>query len=786
MAHRQRTLIELVEAALDLPEDEQAAHVTAHAADPQMAADALTMLGHAAGSAHALRTGLPGALHALEADIEPPERIGAYRVLAPIGRGGMGVVWLGARDADDFERQVAIKIIRPGLLSPDLIERFNRERQILARLDHPHIARLYDGGQTSEGAPFLVMEFVPGQPLDQWAEGAGLPARLAHFRQVLGAVATAHRNLVIHRDLTPGNILVTAEAGVKLIDFGIARPPDDPGAEPAPDARAATATPGYAAPEAGQGATTLSDIYALGRLLADLAGAEPELAAIAAKASAHDPAARYPTVEALDAEIAAFQTGLPVAAFSTARIYRARKFVRRQRIGVALAAAAAAVLLAGVLALTSAYRAERAAREAADARFGEVRELANFMLFDLYDRLEPVPGNTAALNAIADTSRSYLGRLSQINGAPRAVRLETALAHKRLSDVLGGAREAGLGRREEAYAMLQAGIAELQALHRENPADHAVTEALADALRARTAIEYVGLDDNDAAALSATMAANLYRELAAAGWKRRAMRLAEIGARTEHSVTHGWEAGKEAIGVREFAGIETALTRIEREYGIAADTLAARANLETHYAATLGKAIFAAGSDDYEPAVAMGAHAIATYDRLLAITDDPAGQQRGAITALYEQAILLSGLDRDRESLPLLERAEGFARELLRRDPDDQGINRRLTSVMGQYTIALAYSGEGPAAWAKGREVIARKEALLALEPGNGARQRELVDTLVLVGEAHQTTGDAATACLHFRRAHGMAEDFRRRTGQPFNDVWGQIGELPERIRMAC
>src|SRR6185436_6165728 len=152
-------------------------------------------------------------------------RVGAYRVLRELGRGGMGVVYLAARSDESFQKVVAIKLVRPHLDGRAVIRRFQRERDILARLDHPEIARLLDGGSTEEGVPYFVMEYVDGRPIDSWCNERSLniTERLALFESVCAAVQYAHAHSVVHLDLKPANILVTAEGAVKLLDFGIAR-----------------------------------------------------------------------------------------------------------------------------------------------------------------------------------------------------------------------------------------------------------------------------------------------------------------------------------------------------------------------------------------------------------------------------------------------------------------------------------------------------------------------------------------------------------------------------------
>jgi eukaryotic-like serine/threonine-protein kinase len=203
--------------------------------------------------------------------------VGPYRLVEVIGRGGMGTVWRAVRDDEAYRKEVAIKLMHRGLHDPGLRARFAAERQILATLDHPNIARLLDGGTSDSGTPYVVMEIVEGSPIDRYcdAERLGVEPRLGLFRQVCDAVSYAHRNLVVHRDLKPGNILVTAEGVPKLLDFGIAKLLDQSG-QPAPTAETATGqrllTPEYASPEQVRGApiTTASDGYSLGVILYEL------------------------------------------------------------------------------------------------------------------------------------------------------------------------------------------------------------------------------------------------------------------------------------------------------------------------------------------------------------------------------------------------------------------------------------------------------------------------------------------------------------------------------------
>jgi len=283
--------------------------------------------------------------------------LGPWRIIDELGSGGMGSVFLAERADDEYRRRVALKLIR-GFPDPASLDRLRAERQILADLNHPNIAAMIDGGTTDDGQPYLVMEYIEGVPVDQWCKETlpSLRQRVALFRLICDAVQYAHRNLVIHRDLKPNNVLVTAEGRPVLLDFGIAKLMQPDSNEPDQVTRGARYyTPGFSSPEqlAGAPVSTASDVYSLGKLfeLMLAAGrgateaAPQDLQAIVARATADDPVDRYSSVEALAADVANYLDGRPVQAASRRLGYRAWKFVKRNRLAVGTAAVAAVAML---------------------------------------------------------------------------------------------------------------------------------------------------------------------------------------------------------------------------------------------------------------------------------------------------------------------------------------------------------------------------------------------------------------------------------------------------------
>ncbi len=442
-------------------------------------------------------------------------RIGSYLVLEEIGHGGMGTVYRAVRADDQYSKQVAVKVVRGGLGDKLAIQRFKAERQILANLDHANIARLLDGGTTEDGRPYVVMEFIEGLPIDEYCNRRklSLRERLKLFRTVCSAVAFAHQRLVIHRDIKPGNILVTEEGEPKLLDFGIAKILDE-GPGNGGDATVTMArlmTPEYASPEQvrGTAVTTSTDVYSLGVVLYGLltgrrpyaAGSrtphemaqavldeEPErpsavanrsemrrlrgdLDNIVMKALRKEPERRYASVEQFSDDIRKHLDGLPVSARPDTLMYRSSKFARRHRIAVIAAGLAVLALLGGMAAtLREAYIA-RAERQLAEQRFNDVRKLANSLLFEVHDAIENLPGSTPARKILVDRALEYLDKLASEAKGDLSLQRELATAYEKVGDVQGGFRSSNLGDTAGFIASYRKSLAIREAVLRGQPKD---------------------------------------------------------------------------------------------------------------------------------------------------------------------------------------------------------------------------------------------------------------------------------------------------------------------------
>ncbi|PWU11177.1 MAG: hypothetical protein C5B51_03080 [Terriglobia bacterium] len=466
-------LREIFDAAVELPPENRSAYLDRACGDrPAMRLQVESLLQAAEeGSRHYWNVVAEAAVDFVNGALPAAgERIGPYRIVRLLGRGGMGAVFLAARADDEYLKEVALKVMRPVYDSGTLLGRFRAERQILADLDHPNIARLLDGGAAPGGQPYLVMEYVPGVTIDRYCREHDLPVaeRLHLFLQVCDAIGYAHRKLIIHRDIKPGNTLVNEEGAVKLLDFGIAKilPGGESAESPLTAATERLLTPEYASPEQlrGERLTIASDIYSLGVLLYELLSdsypfAEvrssplklqaaicdreppkpssvapakraiaPDLDSITLKAIRKEPASRYRSVDALAEDIRRQLSGYPVMAATGSWQYRTVKFVRRNKWAVSAGLAAAAMIFGWVASL----RAEQARTM---RRAAQVREMASGLLFEFHDAIRNLPGSIAARKLIVERGLRYLDELAKDAPNDRSLEAEVADGYLRIADI---------------------------------------------------------------------------------------------------------------------------------------------------------------------------------------------------------------------------------------------------------------------------------------------------------------------------------------------------------------
>jgi tetratricopeptide (TPR) repeat protein len=449
------------------------------------------------------------------------ERIGAWRIVGVLGTGGMGDVFRAVRDDDQYRAEVAIKLMRADVRSTATEQRFKNERQILAGLDHRNIARLLDGGTTDSGTPYVVMELVTGEPVDRFCESRELNVRdrVQLFLQVCAAVSYAHQHLVVHRDLKPNNILVTADGSAKLLDFGIAKLLEADADTAVAEANETVTslrvmTLEYASPEqvAGGTVTTVSDVYSLGvvlyrlltgkspysprtndaqriaEILSDATPTRPsavqrkidrDLDNVLLMALRKEPSRRYGSVEQFANDLRNYLSGMPVQARGNALRYRARKFLWRRKVEIAAGALVACSLLGGLAFSMRETRIAEQQRKLAQKHFDSVRKLANTLLFDLHGEMEKVPGSTKTREMLVKTSLEYLDSLYKEAGTDRSLQQELGVAYKKVGDIQGKQAGSNIGDFQAALRSYARAIGLLEPLVTADPKNRSAAMTLA-------------------------------------------------------------------------------------------------------------------------------------------------------------------------------------------------------------------------------------------------------------------------------------------------------------------
>lgn len=730
-------------------------------------------------------------------------KIGPYRVLEAIGHGGMGTVYRAVRDDDEFHQEVAIKLISRELDESLLYERFRIERQILAKLEHPNIARLLDGGTTEDGLLYYVMECVHGESLTRYCDSRNLSiaARIQLLSKVCDAVAYAHRNLVVHRDLKPDNILVTREGTPKLLDFGIARllessaPVDSAGQTVT---LVQMLTPAYASPEQirGEAVGVASDIYALGVLLYELlTGRRPyrletswaESARIiceqpATRASASfsadnsdeteqisrsrsttpdllrkrlkgdmdnilavalrkDPAQRYRSVDQFQQDLENHLTGRPVIARGDSIPYRTRKFVGRHKFAVLAAALVATVLC--VLVIRTMEESQRlAVRVAAD------RKLATSFLVDIHNEIARLPGSTPVRQELLSRSLDYLNGLALASHGDRATQESLALAYERFTDLLAGIAGPGLGKPGDALKTYLSARSIREQLAHDFPSDAQIQYDLAsNYMMGSYVVGRIGSVQQrleyDRKALA--VAEQLVRSNAAKDSYQALLAAAYSGLAYSYSLGNRSEEAaalyRKAVPIRELRAQKSPFDR-ERQRDLAA----------IHY--RIG--VLEAQTNQPVQAIPELRAALAIQNRLLAL--DPSDRK-----TLFEMAgtehflgVSLGSLGNNADALASLAHAIAIRESMLATDQRDARTRSMLAGNYAEQSTVLFQCRRRNEALKSIQRSLQLEEQLLALDERAVPVRISLADYLGRLGNMHEAMHDRRGAAEAWTRAAAL------------------------------
>ncbi|MCZ2154268.1 MAG: protein kinase [Bryobacterales bacterium] len=719
--------------------------------------------------------------------------IGQYRIESLIGEGGMGSVYLGVRDDAEFKMQAAIKVLSRGTGSGDVVNRFRLERRILARLNHPFIARIFDGGVTDDGLLYLVMEFIPGIRLDEYLRrtNPNLETRLQIFREICSAVGFAHQNLVVHGDIKSSNILITEGGIPKLLDFGISQvlEPDQWNSTPEPIAKIGALTPAYASPEQLRGLplSTASDIYSMGVLLYEmvsgrrpyeadrenpfailtkisagnppkladvcqLAGVQADLDAIVLKAIQPEPRDRYITINQFSRDVERYIKHEPVVAWPDSHYYRLRKFIRRNRIAVVVGCFAILSLVAGIIA--SSYLADRAEKQRAlaEARFEDVRELANSLIFELDAELARIPGATGVRGKLVERALEYLDRLNRESRGDLELRRELASAYEKLGDVQGRPNVANIGNSALALECYRKALAIREEVRAQRN-DVTARQDIASTYTRLSALAKL-MGDYEAGLKYDREALQMYRETLALdpsnlGFRRKvASAYTALGGAL--SQTGDWEGVLEARrqALRMFEEIIASgstnpedtrgLCLAHRRIGGILLVLKEREEAENHFrmALTIAQQMIREHPDD-------------SRNRL-----DLAASATALAGLLYEAGQFDESVTRSREAVDIHE-------QIAVEDPLDARNRSLLASNLNRLGRAMIRTKNPEPALGYLRRGLALRQTLARENPMNAGAQGEVGESHMMIGDYYQVMGDSSRALSSYRSAIAIFNTLR-------------------------
>ncbi|PYS73087.1 MAG: hypothetical protein DMF69_05875 [Acidobacteria bacterium] len=750
------------------------------------------------------------------------QMFGRYHLIEPIGEGGMGEVYL-ANDTQ-LDRKVAVKLVKSQLTTSEVLRRFHNERQILAHLNHPNIATLLDSGTTDDGLPYFVMEFVEGKSIDQYADEETLSTkdRLELFRTVCDAVQSAHQNLVVHRDIKPGNILVNKNGVPKLLDFGIEK-------LLATDKRDSNntltvfraMTPEYASPEQikGEPITTATDVYSLGVVLYELlTGQSPyhfksrksqdiadaiclsepvrpsraistnetnrksrnvgignrqlsssDLDNIVLKAMRKEPERRYVSVNELSEDIRRHLSGQPVIARKDTFTYRTSKFVQRHKFGVTAAGLTLILLLAGIAATGWEARRARLEKARAERRFNDVRRLANSFMFEFHDSIKDVPGTLQARQLLVKRALEYLDDLSQEANDDESLKSELAIAYDRLGDITFDV--------DQALAIHDKARSLNESLVKAHPKSDQYRKQLAVSYErsanlakqrgdTQTALDYTNKEVAISESLFRDFPDNIeYRSALVDSYMGLTISLEQTGD-LKAALTYAMKAVEfeEQIVAEEPGNPER-----RRDLAVAFSFVCNALELDGNYS----EALAAAHKEE------------SLEETVLASDKTNARYLRDRWVSLVRQGRLLTKSGNAHEGIDYLDRALNQIDQLAKADPSDKGHQRGLAMTHLTRGQALEALGRKDAAIESYSKALAVSQALLDADPKKMETRTDLAQMYSSRGGLLTELGRTDFALVDLRKAVELVEAASH--ADPTNvRLKGQLAEIYGKVGDAC
>jgi len=737
-------------------------------------------------------------------------QIDSYKIIKEVGRGGMGTVYLATHADESFDKTVAVKLIKRGMDTNAVLKRFVMERQILARLEHPNIAGLLDGGSTEDGLPYLVMEYFEGEPITKFSDShaLGVEERLELFCKVCDAISYAHQNLVVHRDIKPSNILVTADGIPKLLDFGIAKLLHPDWSLETAEATATMfriMTPEYASPEQVRGLpiTTASDVYSLGVVLYELLSGErpykidsrlPDEAAqivltaepvrpssvvssrslpdkstnensaqrthgvqnprslrgdldnIVLKALQKEPSRRYASVHEFSEDIRRHIDGLPVKATADSSFYRLGKFVKRHRAGVLAAGMIALTLLIATTITTWQAVIARRERDKAERRFNQVRKLANTVLFEYHDGIAKLAGSTPLREKMVRDALEYLDNLASENIDDISLQSELASAFFKVGEVQGSPSKSSLGDYGGGLESFRKSLAIREQLFKQDPTNEQFKLDLSRSYQMVGHLSEV-TDDIPGALENYKKAFALFET----------MPMDKIEVRRDFATLHT----RYGHALSASGQSEPAVQNFRQAVAISAELVAGNpddAELQRDLGVDnilLGDAIEEQGS--YEEALATYRTAYSVLTPLVTATN--AQSKRDALSAYGRIGDELHKLNRLQEALEVQETCLAADKEVLNNDPLNAQAKRDVQVDYYKAARVLSAIGNMPAAIAYQKKVIEFCENAVTANPKSSESRSDLGVSYFRYGEMLEKTLDLTTALVFYRKATEIEEN---------------------------